>query len=206
VSSLVRDPGAIPTKDSVRAAIFVTVLALSCFALVAISDADDQPTPEQEHLEYRQKTVSEDPSERFNELPGLAKAAFDAGEFDLADRYANETLSAAPSHKGEWNYGDAIFYGNFVLGRVALKRDRNISAANNYLLASSETPGSPSLKSFGPNMSLAKELLEAGERDVVLEFLARCRKFWLSGTQKLDAWIAEIKEGGNPEFKGQLMY
>ncbi len=47
-----------------------------------------------------------------------------------------------------------------------------------YLIAAGKSPGSPQMDSFGPNMTLAKDLLEKGERDAVLEYFMRCRKFW----------------------------
>jgi len=31
---------------------------------------------------------------------------------------------------------------------------------------------------FGPNVSLAKDLIEKGERDTVVEYFEACRKFW----------------------------
>jgi hypothetical protein len=144
--------------------------------------------------------------ERFYALSGLAKAAFDAGEFDKAERYARELLSAAVGNEKDWNYGNAIFFGNMVLGRVALRRDGNVGLAKTLLITSSTTIGSPQLNSFGPNMSLAKDLLAQGERDTVLEFFARCRAFWKMGGAKLDEWTAMVKGGGIPEFGANLFY
>ena len=104
------------------------------------------------------------------------------------------------------NYGNAVFFGNMVIGRVALRRDKNTFLAKSSLLASGETSGSPQLNSFGPNMSLAKDLLEQGERDTVLEFFAECRKVWKLGYDKLDAWTANVRGGGIPDFGANLLY
>jgi hypothetical protein len=93
-----------------------------------------------------------------------------------------------------------------VLGRVALRRDKNVSLARNFLLASGKTSGSPQLNSFGPNMSLAKDLLAAGDRDTVLEFFGECSVFWKNQFSKLDQWTAMIKGGGDPEFGANLRY
>src|ERR1035441_2198570 len=144
--------------------------------------------------------------ERFYALSDLAKAAFNAGELNKAEDYARELLLAAPEHQKDWNYGNAIFFGNMVVGRVALRRDNNVAQAKSSLLASAQTPGSPQLNSFGPNMSLAKDLLTAGERDTVLEFFALCRSFWKMDQGKLDAWTAMLKGGGIPDFGGNLLY
>jgi len=81
----------------------------------------------------------------------------------------------------------------------------NIEEAGSYLLAAAETSSSPQLNSFGPNMLLAKELLEQGEQDIVLEYLELCGKFWKK-TDKLKRWAATVRGGGIPEFGGNLAY
>lgn len=49
-------------------------------------------------------------------------------------------------------------------------------------------------------MSLAKDLLNLGERDTVLEFFTLCRSFWKQPLAKLDDWTAMVKGlGGIPE-------
>ena len=67
--------------------------------------------------------------------------------------------------------------GHMVLGRVALKRG-DVETAKRELLLAGATPGSPQLDSFGPNMSLAKDLLEKKQADTVIEYFALCVKFW----------------------------
>jgi hypothetical protein len=62
------------------------------------------------------------------------------------------------------------------------------------------------LNSFGPNMSLAKELLKQGERDVVLEFFTRCGTFWESGTDRLQEWTSQVQKGVIPDFGANLRY
>jgi len=164
-----------------------------------------EPTPEQKLAKLEQAAPPSE-LERFYALSDLAKAAFNAGELNKAEGYARELLSTAPQHQKDWNYGNAIFFGNMVIGRVALRRDKNVSLAKTSLLASGQTPGSPQLNSFGPNMSLAKDLLSAGERDTVLEFFNLCHSFWKMDQGKLDAWTAIVKGGGIPDFGGNLLY
>ena len=89
------------------------------------------------------------------------------------------------------------FHGNAILGRVALKRG-DVKKADQYLLAAGATPGSPQLDSFGPNMTLAKELLEKDQTDVVLQFFKLCAKFWESNFGKLEQWNAEVRQGKIP--------
>jgi len=142
---------------------------------------------------------------RFYDLGDLAKLAFDNEEIDQARAYAKELLVLATQHKGDWNYGNAIHHGNLILGRIAL-RDGRIDEAKNLLLEAGKSPGSPQMDSFGPNMSLAKDLLEKDEREVVLEYFELCRKFWDMGHGTLDDWAKDVKSGNIPAFGANLFY
>jgi hypothetical protein len=73
-------------------------------------------------------------------------------------------------------------------------------------LASAESSGSPNLSSFGPNMSLARDLLEHGEREVVLAYFKRCGVFWRSGEDQLKEWTREIQNNVIPDFGANLRY
>ncbi|MFZ1918264.1 MAG: hypothetical protein WAU58_11870 [Terriglobales bacterium] len=141
----------------------------------------------------------------FYELPDLAKKAFNAGEMDKAGVYSRQLLQMAREYPKDWNYGNAIFCGNLVLGRVAAQR-RDVKQAGQYLLAAGATPGSPQLDSFGPSMILAKELLEKGQSDVVLQYFVLCKKFWESGQRQLDEWSAAVRGGQIPNFGSNLNY
>lgn len=142
---------------------------------------------------------------RFYALDAAAKESFVAGNIDEARNYAQELMSLTPKYKGDWNYGNAMQDANLVLGRIAV-RDGNFAAARKYLLAAGKSPGSPQMDSFGPNMTLAKDLLEKGERDTVLEYFMLCRKFWKMDHGKLDQWIQEVIDGKNPDFGANLLY
>ena len=145
------------------------------------------------------------PEERFYALNDAAKESFVAGNFDDAKKYADELMALFPKFKGDWNYGNAIQDANLVLGRLAVKEGR-IDEAKKYLIAAGNSPGSPQMNTFGPNVSLAKDLLEKGERDVVIQYLELCRKFWEMHRGRLDKWIQEIKTGKTPEFGANLVY
>jgi len=134
-------------------------------------------------------------------LPQLAKAALNADAFDKAASYATELLQLRDNH----DRGQAVHDGNMVLGVVSL-RQGNVVQAKHYLLESAKTTGSPVLNSFGPNMRLAKELLEKGERDAVLEYFDACRAFWKLGAGQLDAWSAAVREGRTLSFGANLVY
>jgi len=56
-----------------------------------------------------------------------------------------------------------------ILGRLALREGR-IEDAKHHLIEAGRSPGSPQMDSFGPNVSLAKDLLERGEKEIVIEY------------------------------------
>ena len=97
--------------------------------------------------------------ERFYALGDAAKEAYSAGEYSDAKKYADELSALVPKFKGNWNYGNAIQDYNLILGRIAL-REGQIEKAKDYLIGAGKSPGSPQMDTFGPNMSLAKDLLE----------------------------------------------
>ena len=135
-----------------------------------------------------------DTESRFYALADIAREAMDAGAVDKASSYATELLKMAADNQDDWNYGNAVFTGNMVLGLVAL-RQGSVAQARLYLLESGKTKGSPQLDSFGPDFTLARELLRQGERDAVVDFLAACKSFWKLGLDRLDQMIAAVKSG-----------
>lgn len=127
-------------------------------------------------------------------LPDLAQTAFDAGDMAASESYAKATLREADA-----------FDGHIILGRIALAKGDH-KKAGECLLDAGRSPGSPTRMSFGPNMALAKELLDAGEKEVVLQYLELCGKFWKSGKERLSEWRATIKDGKTPDFGANLFY
>jgi hypothetical protein len=155
-----------------------------------------------EHMEYAQANTYGE-MEKFDHLNQLTQMAFDAGATEKARTYAAALLQQTSERQSGWNYGDAIYRGNLVLGRIAL-REGKLEEAKQYLLAAATTTGSPVLGSFGPNMSLAKELLQQGEKDSVLEYFKLCAKFW--HTDKLTNWTQQVNQGSMPDFGANLVY
>jgi hypothetical protein len=164
------------------------------------------PAPPKERLAIMEASASGlSGLQRFYKLAGLAKLALEAEEIDKAQSYARELLALAPEYPKDWNYGNAIYYGYFVLGRVAL-RHGNVPLAAQYLIDAGSTPGSPQLNSFGPNVTLAKELLEKGQAAAVLQYFALCKNFWKLDHGRLDEWSATVRGGGIPNFTSNLNY
>ena len=137
-------------------------------------------------------------------LGHLASDALWVKQWEKARSYANQLLADAPKHKGYWDYGNAIHKGNLVLGALAL-RSGDKQKAGEFLLAAGKTPGSPQLNSFGPNMSLAKALLQRRETKVVLQYFDLCAAFWVT-RPRLNKWTSEVKQGRIPDFGANLAY
>jgi Flp pilus assembly protein TadD len=138
-------------------------------------------------------------------LNDLTKMAFEAGELESAVSYSRELLETAERRPDDWNYGNAIHDGHLVLGRIALQGG-DVDEAKTRLLESGKTRGSPQLNSFGPSLLLAKELLEAGEKDAVLAYLEAIGKFWHLGTDRLEQCKRAIESGNPPDFGPNLFY
>jgi hypothetical protein len=114
-------------------------------------------------------------------------------------RYALELLESVRGEERDWNYGNVIHDANLILGRVALKQGK-IEKAKGYLVEAGKTPGSPQLNSYGPDMSLAEELVTIGEREAVVEYFNLCRSFWKRGEGRLDEWTRAVEAGEIPDF------
>jgi tetratricopeptide (TPR) repeat protein len=124
-------------------------------------------------------------------LPYLVDAAYITESWDKANEYATEASKSSD--------GSALFKGHSILGELALRKG-NIDEAKTQLLAAGKTSGSPVLDSFGPSMHLASELLEHGEKDVVLQYFEECKTFWKFGEVKLNQWADQVKSGVTPDF------
>ena len=124
------------------------------------------------------KAQALEPEEHFHAtlLQHAAKMALAAQNFDEAKNYADELL-AYGLRQPRKEAGDAIHHSNLVLGELALRFNRR-DEAKARLLAAGDAASSPVLSSFGPRMTLAKALLEAGEKETVLQYFDLCAKFW----------------------------
>jgi hypothetical protein len=143
---------------------------------------------------------------RFLRLPEVARAAFEAGELQQAHDYATELLGKTQKRNYHfWQEPYAVHVGNVVLGRLAL-RARRVAEATAYLLEAGKTRGSPIHRTGGPNMMLAQELLNLGERGAVVEYLKLCANFWQTPDHQAEQWIYALEHGGTPDFGPNLYY
>jgi tetratricopeptide (TPR) repeat protein len=121
----------------------------------------------------------------------MAQAAFKVGDLAGAEELAKIHLKS--------NDRTAPQRANTLLGRVAL-RSGDLNGAKQYLLASSGPQAEKDVSLSGPTMILAKELLEQGEHDAVLQYLDNCLLLWPHGENVLQIWIGDIKRGKTPNF------
>ena len=153
-------------------------------------------------LELFEAALAVEGKPRFYQLDTVAKAAFKAGHLDKARTYSTELLAIAPSFDRNWNYGNAIYTGNSILALIALG-EGDMNLARTYMLAASLTPGSPQLDSFGPDLTIAKEMLDRGEREAVVNFLNNVSKFWDGRVETITEWKEIIRRGQIPIFRPQ---
>jgi hypothetical protein len=182
-----------------------TTASKQALALMHLFNAEMQknaPNPDQRlsNLESAYATATGDA--RFLTLLRLPRAAFAAGDVSKAEQYARTLLTSADQYKKNVFYGDALFEGNEILGRVLL-RSGDVSSAKNLLIASVGAGGvSPWLSNVGPDMGLGQDLLNRGERTTVAQFLSICKTFWTGAeSANLDVWIAAINGGATPVLK-----
>lgn len=144
---------------------------------------------------------------RLRPLGEAGMACVDLGRLDEAQKYGEELLQLADRLYPEKGDADSIHHGNIVLGRVALRRG-DVESAKLHLLKSGQVETSPVLGSFGPNMMLAKELLERNEREVVLEYFKLCGAFWEYDKKDnlLKIWTEDVEGGKMPDFGANLHY
>ena len=171
-----------------------------------VTEQNDRVVLRQE-LEKKERELARlsNAGDRMLALESISELAFAAGDFERAGKYADELLEWAKENPKHGLVGDALNKGNVMLGRVAL-RAGNVETSKNYLIAAGKVPSSPSLSTFGPNMSLAKDLLEKGEKDVVLQYLDLVSSFWSMGRKDIAKWKEEIKAGRIPDFGANLDY
>lgn len=134
--------------------------------------------------------------DRFLLMPALAAHALRAGQQAKAETYARQIL-ALPNVADRDPLG--VNWANVVLGSLALSRG-DPAAAKRHLLESANTKGTRSLGAWGPDTSLAQELIRRGESDAVLVYLERCKAFWKHDDGLIARWQAEIRAGKRPDL------
>lgn len=167
--------------------------------------------------------------QRFLKLTSLASQSYKNGDALGATAHANELLAMASDFRADWNYGNAVHTGHLVLGRIAVDAGKIVEARKRLLESVAEAnlpygyeqppeqpweqrpkPGkwkaSPQMDTFGPDMTLANELLKKGETEAVLKYLELCAKFWMMENGSLAKWKKQVTDGEAPDFGPNLRY
>ncbi len=156
-------------------------------------------------MEEYERAYALNPARQAWLLPDIARLAWKLKQYSRLTSAIQQMEAALKNASGEWYAGNLAYWIPLSNGLLAV-HDGDWKAAGEFLLKAAETPGSPQLNSFGPSMILADLLLKHGDREIVLAFLEKTRKFWSSRSQKADAWSKEIREGRNPDFGANLRY
>ncbi len=141
--------------------------------------------------------------EAFLLLPHLAKTFIKISRYEDANKYSKKLLQLSENYKGNWAYGNAMHDANMVLGLVAIHR-MDIEAARDYLLKAGDTPGSYQIDNVGPNMMLAKALIELGEVKTVILYLEKIEDVWTQRNNELKSWIDLLNNGKMPDLESNL--
>lgn len=142
-------------------------------------------------------------------LQTLADAAYEIGADDEAKTLATELILDFGQRHDDYGYDDATHIGNIILGRVAL-RQKDVAKAKEHLLIAIRAPLRTADSWLGEiDMRLAKELLAAGEKETVIEYLRLCeglsnltteKKLFENQSKALKLWQQQIKQGKTPTF------
>ena len=158
--------------------------------------------------------------ERFELLPELALAAYGqaAGAARNDDEnlaayvgqalensrsYAEDLLALAPSFRTDPRYGDAIYKANVALGSLAL-RDGKTKVAVEHLQRASEAPATEEW-AYTQGLDardLLRDLLAAGEREAVIDFLEHRAETAIVLRDPLREAAAAIRRGETPRLDG----
>jgi hypothetical protein len=150
-------------------------------------------------------TVAELRHER--EAASRAWDALAVGELGEADTLARALMTKV-GEKGPLHDSGDEHEAHLIIGHVCLRRG-DVDAAERHLLAAARIDDpTPALCSFGPNMSLAQELLQAGRTDAVIAYFDLCSSFWgpISSFGRLKRWRTDVHEGRMPDFGPNLVY
>jgi hypothetical protein len=136
---------------------------------------------------------------KYHGLRYLASRAVHRGKPLEIFLLTSELLRFAKKYPGHRYHGNAIHHGNILLGKSALLFGQP-DAAKDHLIQAGKILASSPLTDDMPDISLAKALLERGEKTVVLEYFKLCRKSGHDEKGRLEQWANLIKKGEIPDF------
>lgn len=114
---------------------------------------------------------------------------------------ADESIEYALKYRHNPDHSLILHAAYTYLGLASLDLG-DLETARKHLIASINVPNNKAIKSFGPNMLLARELLSLGHFDIVLQYLELAKSKWLWPLRLWFSrgWKNKIKEGIIPNF------
>lgn len=151
-----------------------------------------------------------DPRLRAHYLGDVAVTSLDAGLLDEARRRATEARALVADMAGERlpvQTSDAEEKAAIVEGRLALAAG-DTATARARLIDAGSVLASPTQTSFGPNVTLARDLLAAGDTASVRAYFDTLSRTWPaeSSAERLRQWRAALDRGETPDFSANLVY
>jgi len=134
---------------------------------------------------------------RFYDMEELIEAQYQSKNYEKVQELIEEYLKLAKVYRCNWNYGNAIHYSHRIRGLILLESG-DIDGAAEELIAAGQSTGSPQLDTFGPELDLANQLLQAGRTEEVITYLNGVEKFWEMDGGVVEKWIQEIRAGETP--------
>ncbi len=122
------------------------------------------------------------------------EAEFDAGDAAAAGHDAEQVLDMVTVNPAVGNFDQMIHAGETMLGRVALIEGHREEAKKHLMESARVKLGG------APRMTLAQDLLDAGEHDAVVQYLEACRAFWKYDEGRIDHFEKLIRAQAKPDI------
>ena len=134
-------------------------------------------------------------------------AALDAGRTSEARARAAEVREALALLDAEEvaRSTSATEKAALVEGRLALVAG-DTATARARLLDAGRVLAAPDQVSFGPNVTLARDLLAAGDTASVLAYFDVLDRTWAFGADRVEGWRSALGRGEKPDFGPNLVY
>ncbi|MCQ4164709.1 hypothetical protein [Tahibacter harae] len=179
--------------------LITALLALVCFPAAGQLHPCDDPSLPKELAWNPPKADTTERLAQFYRMNDTLSKAVGSKDFELAASTARKFLEESRYYRCNWNFGNAIHDAHAALGMEALHRG-DVSAAASFLVQAGRSPGSPQLDTFGPDLDLAKAVLNAGRKDAVAAYLWGIGRFWKEDDGLVERWKLDLSAGRTPDF------
>lgn len=131
----------------------------------------------------------------FEQVKYAAEICFLAGSYEDSRLFTEQITKNIDSFNNYTTKGGMLHEYHTLMGRH-LVREGNLEGAKQQLTLSIDLPPDAVMQSFGPNTSLALDLLLKGENTAVLTYLDGCSRFWKE--EPIQIWKTKINANKMP--------